>query len=439
MPFRYVQNPAASPQARYAEGKRLRQRLPREAQAECAAAIRNPRQRLHTLARANRGRVTTLLPEKFRRMGISPFAFFRGAAPLMAADLAALPRTGLRVQMCGDAHVRNLGAYAAPDGRLVFDINDFDETMPGPWEWDVKRFATSLVLAGEECSQTTSQCEESVRQFVASYRAHLLTFATLPFAKLARYLIARRRGEPLLDEIFSGAERSTPVHNTARLTVERRGRWRFHDRPPNLKHVSSDTAARVVRALAAYRATLGASRRQTFERYRPADVAFKLVGTGSVGTRDYIVLLFGNSAGDPLFMQVKQELASCYAPYLPAEAHIDHQGRRVAEGQQLMQTLSDPFLGYTRFNGHDYIVRQLADHKAALDPTELRRRTLLEYARLCGEVLAKGHARTADGALLAGYVGKSGRLDKAIAAFAMAYAEQTKADYRLFIRSKRTR
>jgi len=195
----------------------------------------------------------------------------------------------------------------------------------------------------------------------------------------------------------------------------------------------------VVRALKEYRARLNASRRRTFERYRPADVAFKLVGTGSVGTRDYVVLLFGNGVRDPLFMQVKQELPSCYAPYLRAAAGRAHQGRRVAEGQQMMQTLSDPFLGYTRLGGRDYLVRQLADHKAALDPTQLKRRTLFEYARLCGEALAKGHARTTDGAMLAGYVGRSTKLDTSIAAFAMAYAAQTETDYRLFIRSHRAR
>jgi uncharacterized protein (DUF2252 family) len=417
----------------------LRQRLPREAQALCALATRNPRQRLQTLRRADYGRITALLPEKFRRMRASPFAFFRGAASLMAADLAANPRTGITAQLCGDAHVRNLGAYAAPDGTLVFDINDFDETMPGPWEWDVKRLATSLVIAGEESAQSGSRCEESVRLFVASYRAHLHAFAMMPFVRLGRHLIARRRNEPLLNEIFRDAERSTPARNVAKLTIERGGRRRFHDQPPNLEHVPSGTAAQVVQALVAYRATLNASPRRTFERYRPADVAFKLVGTGSVGTRDYVVLLFGNGAPDPLFMQVKQALASCYAPYLPTAARIDHQGRRVAEGQQMMQTLSDPFLGYTRFGGHDYLVRQLADHKAALDPAELKRRTLFEYANLCGEALAKGHARTTDGALLAGYVGKSSKLDKAIASFAMAYADQTKADYRLFIGANRTR
>jgi uncharacterized protein (DUF2252 family) len=183
---------------------------------------------------------------------------------------------------------------------------------------------------------------------------------------------------------------------------------------------------------------LNASRRRTFERYRPADVAFKLVGTGSVGTRDYVVLLFGNDVHDPLFMQVKQELPSCYEPYLPSRrSRVVHQGRRVAEGQQMMQTASDPFLGYTRCGGRDYLVRQLADHKAGLAPTELTGGTLLAYAGLCGEVLAKGHARTTDAAVLAGYVGRSAKLDTAIAGFATAYAEQTRTDYRLFVRSLR--
>ena len=189
-----------------------------------------------------------------------------------------------------------------------------------------------------------------------------------------------------------------------------------------------------MRSLGLHRGTLNASRRRTFDAYHPADVAFKIVGTGSVGTRDYVVLLFGNDRHDPLFMQVKQELPSCYAPYLKAGPRANHQGQRVAEGQQMMQTASDPFLGYTRFGGHDYLVRQLADHKAGLEPTELTGRTLLAYARLCGEVLAKGHARTSDAAMLAGYVGSSPRLDHAIAEFAAAYAEQTKADYRRFVR-----
>ncbi len=387
--------------------------------------------RLRVLDAVNDGRLPRLLPEKRRRMRASPFAFFRGAAALMAADLSTTPRTGIAVQMCGDAHVGNLGAYEALDGSLVFDINDFDETMPGPWEWDVKRLATSLVLAGVESGQRQDRCEESVALFARSYREHLHAFSAMRFATLGRYRIMRRRGTPLLDRIFRQAQRVTPTRNLEKLTVARGGHIRFHDRAPLLEHVSSRAAAEIVNSLRKYTATLVASRRRTFERYTPVDVAFKLVGTGSVGTRDFVVLMFGNGPGDPLFIQVNQELPSCYVPYVRAQP-AGNQGRRVAEGQQMMQTLSDPFLGYTAFGGHDYLVRQLADHKAHLDGEDLDRRTLYEYAVLCGEVLAKGHARTGDAALLAGYAGKSEKLDRAMAAFAVAYAQQVKADYAWF-------
>jgi uncharacterized protein (DUF2252 family) len=425
----------ASPRDRYAAGQRLRARLPRQSQADWTLRDASARDRFAPLRQAERGRLPELLSEKNERMSASPFAFFRGSAPLMAADLATRPHAGVSVQLCGDAHVRNLGAYAALDGTIVFDINDFDETCPGPFEWDVKRLATSLVLAGEESGQSTKRCDAAVMSFVSSYRVHLRAFGSMRFAVLGRYQIARRRHEPLLEAIFRDARRVTPLRNLEKLTVRRGGRFRFHDRQPPLGHVSARLAAEVLGALRAYRETLNASRRRTFERYRPVDVAFKLAGTGSVGTRDYIVLLFGNGVDDPLFIQLKQELPSCYAPYLPAAASVDHEGRRVAEGQQLMQTLSDPFLGYTRFGGHDYLVRQLADHKAALDPAALAGRTLMEYARLCGEVLAKGHARSGDAALLAGYAGKSAKLDRAIATFALTYADQVKRDYHRFVKS----
>ena len=432
----WLQAPPVSPRERYEKGKRLRQRLPRDRQAEWTQASPRAPERLAALVRANQGRLQQLLPEKARRMRVSPFAFFRGAAGLMAADLATLPSTRIAVQVCGDAHVRNLGAYAAPDGRLVFDLNDFDETIAGPWEWDVKRLATSLVLAGEEAGLPQTRCEESVRGFVASYRQHLRMFATMGFARLGRYLITRKRDQPVLRQIFGEAKRVTPARNLDKLTVRAGKRVRFHDNPPTLEHVASRVAADVVRSLRAYGTTLTESRHRTFTRYRPADVAFKLVGTGSVGTRDYVVLLFGNGVDDPLFLQVKQELASCYAPYLPRAKGAAHQGRRVAEGQQMMQTVSDPFLGYTRCAGLDYLVRQLADHKAAIDPMALTSGALYEYASLCGEVLAKGHARTSDAAMLAGYMGRAGKLDRAIAAFAVAYAEQIRADYRAFMRAR---
>jgi uncharacterized protein (DUF2252 family) len=428
----------ASPRDRYAAGRRLRERLPRRAH-DVWDLVDSTADRLHTLDQVNQGRLPHLLPEKDKRMRVSQFAFFRGAAALMAADFARTPNTGIPVQICGDAHVRNLGAYQALDGSLVFDINDFDETTSGPWEWDVKRLSTSLILAGEESGVAAASCEESVRAFVRSYRKFLRTSATMRFATLGRYRITRQQRTPLLDEIFREAERVTPMRNLEKLTTKRDGRFRFHDRRPVLEHVSSHIASDVLKALGPYATTLVASRRRTFERYRPVDVAFKLVGTGSVGTRDYVVLMFGNGPRDPLFIQVKQELPSCYAPYLRRSVRVGHQGQRVAEGQQMMQTLSDPFLGYTRFGGHDYLVRQLADHKAALDPGELTARTLEEFATLCGEVLAKGHARSGDAAVLAGYAGRGPKLDRAIAGFAVAYAEQVRADFKLFCRLRRNR
>jgi uncharacterized protein (DUF2252 family) len=426
----------ASPRERFGAGRRLRRQLPRPAQAEWVLVKPTP-ERMRPLEQANQGRIPQLIAEKYRRMRVSAFAFFRGSAPLMAADLAHTRSTGVTVQICGDAHVRNLGAYAALDGTLVFDINDFDETTAGPWEWDVKRLAASLILAGEETGQSAATCEEGIRLFVRSYRDFLNRFAAMRYATLSRYRITRQQHTPLLDAILLEAERVTPRRNLEKLTFERLGRMRFHDRPPTLEHVPARVAAEVIDALGPYAATLNASRRHTFERYRPVDVAFKLVGTGSVGTRDYVVLLFGNGPRDPLFIQVKQELPSCCATYLRHGRSPQHEGRRVAVGQQMMQTLSDPFLGYTRFGGHDYLVRQLADHKAALNPAQLDRRTLYEYAILCGEVLAKGHARTGDAALIAGYAGKSSKLDTAIAGFAAAYAEQVKTDYRFFCRATR--
>jgi uncharacterized protein (DUF2252 family) len=425
------EQPADSIRQRYAAGKKLRTRFPRAAQAEWSPA-RNRVDPVTTLATVNAGRVKALLPEKYRRMRASPFAFFRGAAVLMASDLAAQSSTGLTVQLCGDAHVRNLGAYAAPDGRLVFDLNDFDETTPGPWEWDLKRLATSVVLAGGDCGQSAGRCDDGVRAMVASYRQHLREFALMPFNQLARHLITRGGDEGVLSAVFDAARRVTPDRNLQKLTVRTRRGFRFHDKKPVLEHVHARAAARVARALQDYATTLSPGRRRTFERYRPADVAFKLVGTGSVGTRDYVVLLFGNDAHDPLFLQVKQELPSCYVPFLRPRPVVAHEGRRVAEGQQMLQTATDPMLGYTRCEGHDYLVRQLADHKAALAPADLTGDRLLAYARLCGEVLARGHARTTDAAVLAGYVGGTRKLDNAIAAFAAAYAAQTRTDYRLF-------
>src|SRR4029077_16703976 len=386
-----------------------------------------------TILAANSNRLRYLVPIKMGRMAAGPFAFFRGGAPLMAADLATLPVTGLHVQICGDAHVRNLGAYAAPEGHLVFDINDFDETIPGPWEWDLKRLATSLVLAGREAGEPNRGCGDSAEAMVRSYRTPMNRFAAMQMCELAKVEILRgRKGTPV-HAVLQKANRTTPAATLKKLAVGHpRTAHRFHDRPPVLRHVDTRTRSEVVKSLRPYQKTVAVSHQWILQLYEPVDVAFKIVGTGSVGTRDYVVLLFGNSVQDPLILQVKEELPSCYTPYLSHLPPAKHEGRRVSEGQQRMQTVADPLLGYTTIDGRHFLVRQLCDHKASIDLTNLKGTALREYAVVCGELLAKGHARTGDAGVIAGYCGSGTKLDNAVAKFAKLYADQTESDFEQF-------
>jgi uncharacterized protein (DUF2252 family) len=417
---------------RRAEGKKLRDKAGRVDQAHWKPA--EDRDVLATIKEAKEGRLPKLIPLKMGLMAVSPFAFFRGTAPVMAKDLAALPATGLTVQLCGDAHVKNLGAYAAPDGHLVFDINDFDETIAGPWEWDLKRLAASIVLAGREAGE--KQCTDAVRELARNYRESLSLFSAMKVLDLAKHEIHGHSENEAVREVLQKAERVTPERNLKKLTEPGKDGWpRFHDNLPSLRHVGEETAAAVFESLKDYRETVTAGRQLILDAYHPVDIAFKIVGTGSVGTRDYVILLFGNGLDDPMFLQIKEELQSCYAPYLKCAPRFTNEGRRVAQGQQRMQTVTDPFLGWTTIEGRHYLVRQLADHKAAIDPGELKGATLLEYATVCGKVLAKAHARTGDAAALYGYCGDSVKLDKAIAKFAVAYADQTTEDYGIFLKA----
>ena len=384
---------------------------------------------VEVIVASSEGRLAELLPIKFGRMAASPFGFFRGAVPLMAADLATLPVSGLTTQICGDAHVRNLGAYAAPDGRLIFDINDFDETIPGPWEWDVKRLATSLVLAGREAQDSEKTCKEAVLTFVQSYRAAMEELSKLTVLDLARYQVHRHLKATPISAVLKKAERATPSHNLEKLTTAAKGGRKFKESKPLITHVPKETAQPVLGSLVSYRETLLAERQHFFDLYRPLDVVFKVVGTGSVGTRDYVVLCLGNDEGDALFLQVKEEPPSAYAASLPQAKVVSHQGRRVAEGQRRMQAQSDLFLGWTSIAGRDYLVRQLSDHKAGIETEDLKGQGLSDYATVCGEVLAKGHARSGDACAIAGYCGSSDKLDKAVAKFAAAYADQTASDH----------
>ncbi len=373
------------------------------------------------------GRIPKLLRIKWAKMAASPFSFFRGSVPLMAADLALLPTTGLTAQLCGDAHVQNLGAFEAPDGRLIFDINDFDETLVGPWEWDVKRMAASLVLAGREAGDSAKGCKQAVLEFAASYRAAMNVFAEMPWVDLARYQIFRSVSP--VRSVLSKAQRATPIHNLQKLTEHRHEKHLFRDAPPLQFHVSAKERAACLGALREYSHSLLPERAHFFSQYTLEDLVFRVTGTGSVGLRDYALLLFGGAAYDPLFLQIKEEPGSAYAQHQPKPAAA-HQGQRVAEGARAMQMQSDVFLGWTTMDGRYYIVRQLRDHKAGIEDADLKGKGLLQYAQLSGELLAKGHARTGDPCAIEGYVGASDRFDRAIASFAIAYANQTDKDWK---------
>jgi len=415
-----------SPEERFAKGKEHRKQLHRADQGEWKPGKRRGDPVEMVLASA-RGRLRDLIPLKMARMSASPFGFFRGAASLMAADLAGLPNCGLEAQICGDAHVRNLGAFAAPDGHLVFDINDFDETIHGPFEWDLKRLATSLVLAGQASGHEKNVCKDAVRLFIRSYCDAMARLSELPVIELAKFQLHVKVGP--VQAVLRKAERAIPLHNLEKVTVRSGGKYRFKDDPPLLSSVRAQVARQVIAALAPYRETLSPERQDFLSRYQPIDVAFKVVGTGSVGTHNYVVLCFGNGERDPLFLQIKEEPMSCYSRHLSGGQTFTNQGRRVVEGQRRMQAQSDPFLGWTSMGNRDYLVRQLSDHKASIDNTQLEGAGLTEYARVCGEVLAKGHARSGDPMQLAGYCGSGNRFDAAIAEFAERYAEQTQRDY----------
>lgn len=391
------------------------------------------------LMAANRNRIPELLPIKMGRMALSPFGFFRGSVPLMAADLAILPRTNIHVQICGDAHVRNLGFFAAPDGRLIFDINDFDETIRGPWEWDVKRLATSLILAGREAGNSDKLCNQAVQVLMACYRDSMLQFAKMARLELARFRVHRQPAGDPTRLALNKAERATPLQNLAKLTTARRdGSYTFKEQKPFLVRVGKALAFQIQRALNRYRDTLAPERRHLLSFYRPADTAFKVVGTGSVALHDYVVLFFGNGRQDPLFLQIKEEPLSSYAAFLPKAPTAANQGQRVVEGQRRMQAQSDLLLGWTRFGGRDYLVRQLSDHKASIDDKDLHGKRLLSFAHTCGEILAKSHARSGDPGALSAYIGPGAKLDKAIARFAAVYADQVTLDYERFRDSVRT-
>jgi uncharacterized protein (DUF2252 family) len=383
---------------------------------------------LDTLLNATEGRLPKLLPVKYQRMSVSPFAFFRGAVSIMAADLGGHPSTGLTVQLCGDAHVQNMGCFETPDGHLVFDINDFDETIAGPWEWDVKRMATSLVLAGSEVEHKSAGCAEAVEALADSYCSTLETLADQPVLTAARHLIRRLNKAEVVTDAFKQAERATPADLLHKYAVsDSGGHARFKAVEHVLWRVAGAEKQGVLESLEDYKESLTPDRRHFLKFFGECDVAFKIVGTGSVALRDYVVLM-ENGDTDPLFLQIKQEVHSAYAPYLK-HTHYDHQGQRVAEGQRRIQALSDLLLGWTRCDGNDYLVRQLNDHKGTVELDALRGDGLKSLAQVAGELLARGHVRSGDAVAIKGYIGSVDKISKSIVKFAMRYAEVTNDDF----------
>ena len=427
----------ASAQERAAQGKSRRDVVSRADQGKL-----NPAERgfdpIDLLRASNRDRIPQLLPIKYARMQESPFAFFRGSAAIMAADLGRLPHSGIIVQLCGDAHVQNLGSFAAPDGKLVFDLNDFDETILGPWEWDVKRMAASIVLAGRQVGQRPSMCRGAAQVFLETYFQWIAEFTRQPILKVARQQLRRETLVEAVQGALQQSRRADPGDLLKKFTeIDSRGRRRFRDRRPDSWRVTGMNAAGVLDSLAAYRETLAPERRHLFDLFQSIDVGFKVVGTGSVGLRDYIVLLEGNGAQDPLFLQVKQARESVYSKYLPAGSY-NHQGQRVIQGQRAIQPISDLLLGWTTIGEHHFLVRQMSDRKGSIDLDRLRGGGLASLALVAGELLARGHARSGDVCAIHGYCGSGVKIVRAISVFACRYADQAESDYKAFLAAIRS-
>lgn len=384
----------------------------------------------------NKERLPELLSLRIGRMLSSPFAFFRGNAGLMAGDLAAGPGNGLEAQLCGDAHAANFGLYGTHDGRIVMDINDFDETATGPWEWDLKRLAVSLILAGRVGGVSEEGCHDAAEDAVRSYRRTAQHLAELPFLESWTALgdesvLNRVKADELLDD-FTAATRKARKNTSAKMTAKwtrREGEgWRFIVDPPVQNEVSPATAQSIIGALPQYVDTLRDSRAHLMERFHVSDVAFRVVGTGSVGMRNYLILFRGNG-DETLVLQAKQAKESALSCAHSHHAWIGHEGERIVHGARLVQAETDPFLGWTTIEGRPFIVRQFRNQKGEIDVTALKRDRLDDYGRLAGALLSRAHSRSIDPRLLAGYCDDGEPMDSAFADYAVAYANQTESDY----------
>ena len=442
--FASLRRRPASRRDRYQIGRELRRQVPRSSLGKWSAD-RGRRDPVQLIIKSHDGRLDWLVPVRVGRMTATPYGFLRGAAVVMADDAARLPSTGITPVICGDAHLGNFGFYASPERDLVIDLNDFDEAHPGGWEWDLRRLVASIWVAGRQNGASEQRCESAVLRCVAGYRAEVGDLASMPL--LARsyqridvgHLQQSVTGRSLRAEIkraAAQARRRTSDRALPRFTSERDGQRRIAEDPPLLTRINYAEADQLARGLDEYLVTLAPHWRRALGGYTLIDIAHKVVGVGSVGLRAYVALLEGSSPDDVLFLQLKQARRSVLARHVHGDsAWHAHQGQRVVEYQQALQTVSDPLLGWTTVGRHQYYVRQFRNMKGSVAVDSIDAAALAGYAAVVGHLLAKGHARTSGASMIVGYAGSSDRLDIALARFARLYADQTEADHAALVKA----
>lgn len=433
----------------WAAGKALRDKCAKNTHASWKP---HPKRRdpIDLLIESSKGRMTQLVPIRYGRMMQSPFAFYRGAAAIMAADLAHTPVSGIRVQACGDCHLLNFGGYATPERNIAFDINDFDETLPAPWEWDVKRLATSCVVAGQYNGYSKADARAMARRCVESYREHIRNFARMTVLErwyehidandILSALSGKRWRREVQAQIDRATARSVLEDDFPKLATVENGQPRVKDNPPLIFHQGNVAAdgeyGRAIKAaFRKYRGTLSDERRELLDRFEMKDVAIKVVGVGSVGTICGILLMMAD-ADDALFLQVKEARVSVLEPYAGKSCYRNR-GERVVIGQRLMQAASDLFLGWTEYEGRHFYIRQLRDTKIKPMIEGISASRLGLYSGWCGWALARAHAKSGDAAMISGYLGSNSQFDKAVTRFALAYAEQNERDYKALLKAIR--
>jgi uncharacterized protein (DUF2252 family) len=435
-------DPAASKAARFSEGTAIRKKTPRSVHQEWKP-LKNRKDPIDILIESSLGRIETLLPIRYSRMMESPFAFFRGAAAIMAADLAQTQDSGIHLQLCGDCHLMNFGGFATPERKLVFDINDFDETFPGPWEWDLKRLAASFAIAGRWRNFSEKHCKEFAWNAADSYKRHMLDYSKLSALQIwyadidLAALIEMGKDEGIKKfhqkRIKKASEFTAHEKEFAKMTYQEGQHARIKDDPPLIYHPTVREEEVVLKiaekAHIKYMDSLPDEKKVLLSRYKLHDIAIKVVGVGSVGTMCGIILLM-SATGEPIFLQFKEARKSVLESNLKNKSKYTHQGERIVIGQKLMQSASDMFLGWTNDDLNRYFyIRQLRDAKVKPVLEIMKAENMNDYAKACGWALARAHARSGDPSLLSGYMGKGDEFANAIAKFSLLYAEQNEADY----------